>query len=54
MKALTWYIKYFIDNPNVSLADTQLALNKEFSKPKLEVQLVIVFKEIWQKVNETP
>lgn len=33
-RALTWYIKYCIDNLLASLADTQVALNKEFGKPK--------------------
>lgn len=45
---------YCIDTPNAMLANTQLALNKEFSKPKSEAQLVIEFKEIRQKVDETP
>jgi len=32
--ALTWYIKYCVDNPHASLAETQTTLNKELSKPK--------------------
>ena len=53
-RALTWYVKYYTDNPNTTLADTQQALNREFSKPKSEAQLVIEFKEIRHKVDETP
>lgn len=42
----------FTDNPNASLEDTQLALNKEFSRPKSKPQSVIEFKEIQMRVNE--
>lgn len=45
-RALTWYIKYCIDNPNVTLEETQQALSKDFRKPKLEAQSMIGFKEI--------
>lgn len=33
-RTLTWYIKYCTDNPLATLAETKIALNKEFSKPK--------------------
>jgi len=36
------------------LAETQQALNKEFRKPKLEAQSVTEFKEIQQKIDESP
>ena len=34
--------------------DIQTALNKEFSRPKSEVQLIVGFKEIMMKPDETP
>lgn len=37
-----------------SLADTQIALNKEFYKPKSETQSVVGFKEITMRIDETP
>ena len=46
--------QYFTDNPNAMLADTQIALNKKFNKPKSKAQSVIEFKEIRQKIDETP
>lgn len=49
-RALTWYIRYCTDNPMATLADIQTALNKEFSKPKFEVQLIVGFKEIVMKL----
>ena len=51
---LTWYIKYCVDNPHASLAESQTNLNKEFSKTKFEAQSVIEFKEILMRVGETP
>jgi len=36
------------------LAKIQTALNKEFSMPKSEVQLIVEFKEIMMKPSETP
>lgn len=51
---LTWYIKYCADNPQTLLAKTQIDLNKEFSKPESKVQLVIEFKEILMRVDQTP
>lgn len=51
---LTRYIKYYYDNPLASLAETKDALNKEFSKPKSDSQLVIGFKEIMMRVDEMP
>lgn len=35
-RTLTWYIKHSNDNPNVGIMDIQIALNKEFSRSKLE------------------
>jgi len=49
-----WYIKYYINNPVASLADTQTTLNKEFHRPKSETQLVVGFKEIVMRIGETP
>ena len=37
-----------------SLADIQIALNKEFSRPKSEAQSIVGFKEIMMKPNKTP
>jgi len=34
--------------------DIQIALNKEFSRPKYEAQLIVRFKEIMMKPGETP
>lgn len=36
-RVLTCYIKYSNDNPNVRVMDIQVALNREFSRPKFEV-----------------
>jgi len=52
--ALTWYIKYFTDNPSAVLVDIQTALNKEFNRPKFEAQSIVGFKEIMMKPGETP
>jgi len=37
-----------------SLADIHTTLNKEFSRPKSEVQSIVGFKEIMMKLGETP
>ena len=52
--ALTWYIKYSSDHLNPRIAVIQDALNKDFSQPKSETQLVIGFKEITILPSETP
>ena len=52
--ALTWYIKYCTDNMIFVLVDIQIALNKEFSRTKSEVQSIVGFKEIMLKPSETP
>ena len=52
--ALTWYIKYSNNDPNAGVADIQTTLNKEFSRPKSEAQLIVGFKEITMKPGETP
>lgn len=51
---LTWCIKYCSDNPLATLGETKMNLNKDFSKPKSDSQLVIRFKEIMMKVKEMP
>lgn len=51
---LTWYIKHSNENPNAGIADTQVVLNKEFSRPNSEGQLIIGFKEITMLLGETP
>jgi len=51
--ALTWYIKYCYDNPLETLAETKIALNKEFSKTKIDSQSVVGFKDITLRVDET-
>lgn len=53
-RTLTWYIKYCIDNPLASLEDSQTPLNKEFSRPKFELQSVVGFQEIMWGPSETP
>jgi len=52
--ALTWYIKYSNDNPSARVADIQAALNREFSRPKSEVQSIGGFKEIMMLPGKTP
>ena len=52
--ALTWYIKHSNDNPNVGIVDIQVALNREFSRPKSETQSVIEFKEIVMLPGKNP
>lgn len=51
---LTWYIKYCYDHPVATLAETKVVLNKYFSKPKSNLQLVVGFKEITMRVDEVP
>lgn len=53
-RALTWYIKHSSNHPNVGIAEIQDALNKEFSRSKLEMQSIIGFKEIMMLLGETP
>lgn len=53
-RALTWYIKYNIDNPTSTLADIQPALNIEFTRPKFQAQTIVGFKEIMVNPGETP
>lgn len=50
---LTWYIKCCYDNPLAYLTETKKTFNKDFSKPKSNSQLVVGFKEILVKVDET-
>lgn len=52
--ALTYYIKHCNDNFNVEITNIQMALNREFSRPKLEAQSIIGFKEIIVLPGETP
>ena len=52
--ALTWYIKHSNDHPNVGIAEIQNALNREFNRPKSEIQSIIRFKEILMLLGETP
>lgn len=51
---LTWYIKHYNDHPNVGIADIQVVLNKEFSKPKSKTQSIIRFKEITMLPGKNP
>lgn len=51
---MTWYIKYCIDNPLASLADTKIALNKEFDRTKSATESVVGFKECAMRIDETP
>ena len=53
-RAITWYIKYNIDNTMSALADIQTALNRKFSRPKYQVQSIVGFKEIMMKPGEMP
>jgi len=52
--ALTLYIKNYNDHPNVGIIEILVALNKEFSRPKLETQSIIRFREIAMLLGETP
>lgn len=53
-RVLTWYIKNSNDNSNTGIADIQIVLNREFSRPKLEAQSIIGFKEMTMLPSETP
>lgn len=53
-RTLTWYINYSNDNPNARIADMQTTLNREFSRPKFEVQWIVGFKEITMLPRKTP
>ena len=53
-RALTWYIKHSNDHPNTGITEIQDALNREFSRPKSEMQPIIEFKEIAMLPGETP
>jgi len=53
-RVLTWYIKYSNGNPNARVVDIQVALNKEFSRPKSEAQSIVGFKEIAMWPSRTP
>jgi len=50
---LTWYIKHSSDHPNAIIAEIQVMLNREFSRPKSETQSIIEFKEIAMLLGET-
>lgn len=52
--ALTWYIKHSYDHPNKNIVEIQTAQKKEFSRPKMETQSIIGFKEIMMLLGETP
>ena len=53
-RALNWYINHSNDHPNAGIVEIQTTLNREFSKPKLETQSIIGFKEIVMLPGETP
>ena len=53
-RALTWYINHFNDHPNTSIIEIQAMMNREFSRPKSEMQSIIEFKEIMMLLGETP
>ena len=48
------YIKHFNDHPNARITEIQNVLNREFSRPKSEIQSIIGFKEITMLLGETP
>ena len=52
-RKLTWYIKYLSDHLNAGIAAILDLLNKEFSQPKSETQLIIGFKEIAMLLVQT-
>ena len=52
--ALTWYIKHSNNHPNIGIAEIHNALNRKFSRPKLETQSIIRFKDITMLPDETP
>jgi len=47
-------MKHINDHPTNGIAEIHLALDKEFSWPKLETQSIIGFKEIVMLPRETP
>lgn len=51
---LTWYIKHSNDYLNAGISEIHTALNREFSRPKSETQLIIGFKYIVMLLGETP
>ena len=51
---LTWYIKNSKDNPNAGIVDIQIALNREFGRPKSQAQSITGFKEITMLLEDTP
>ena len=53
-RALTWYIKHSNNHPNTGIAEIEVALNRELSRPKSETQSIIEFKEIAMLPGETP
>ena len=52
-RVLTWYIKNSNDNLNAGIADIQIALNIEFSKPNSKAHSIIGFKEMTMLLGET-
>lgn len=52
--ALKWYIKYSNDHLNVGIMEIQIALNREFNRPKSKTLSIIGFKEITMLPSETP
>jgi len=52
-RALTWYIKISNKNLNARIADIQTMLDNEISRPKLEAQSIIRFKEITMLPGKT-
>lgn len=52
--ALAYYIKYSNDNPNARVENIQTTLNREFSRPKSEVQSLMGFKEIAMQPGKMP
>ena len=53
-QALTWYIKHSNDHPNAGITEIQATLNREFSRPKSEIQSIIEFKEITMLPGKIP
>lgn len=53
-RTLTWYIKYYSNHPVETLVETMASLDKEFSKPKSDLQSIVGFKEITMRVDGMP
>lgn len=52
-RALTWYMKYSMSNPNDIFDEVNRPLVSEFKKPKSELQYIRELKEIKKALTES-